>query len=58
VPERPSFIPEEAKDFKIYDRPDEKPYYNKPDHLSRSIANDERPRGHKKYWRKAKKEEK
>jgi hypothetical protein len=30
--ERPSFEPSEAKDFKIYDRPDEKPYFEKFDH--------------------------
>ena len=49
MPERPSFEPSEAKDFKIYDRPDEKPYYNKKDHLERSIANDKRKNGHKKH---------
>lgn len=47
--ERPSFEPSEAKDFKIYDRPDEKPYYNKRDHLERSIANDKRKNGHIKH---------
>jgi len=49
MPERPSFEPSEAKDFKIYDRPDEKPYYNKKDHLERSIANDKRKNGHIKH---------
>ena len=52
MPERPSFEPSEAKDFKIYDRPDEKPYFNKKDHLERSIANDKRKRGHKEHWKK------
>jgi len=50
--ERPSFEPSEAKDFKIYDRPDEKPYYNKKDHLERSIANDKRKNGHIKHKEK------
>ena len=36
--ERPSFEPSEAKDFKIYDRPDEKPGYDKGSHKLRSEA--------------------
>lgn len=47
--ERPSFEPEEAKDFKIYDRPDEKPSCDKKDHAERSIANQP---NHLKHWKK------
>ena len=57
MPESLKFEPSEAKDFKIYDRPDEKPGYDKGSHKLRSEANDKRKRGHKEHWRKAKKEE-
>jgi hypothetical protein len=52
MPERPSFVPEEAKDFKIYDRPDEEPYFNKKDHAERSKANQP---NHNKFWKKKEK---
>lgn len=55
--ERPSFEPEEAKEFKIYDRPDEKPYYDKGSHRLRSEANDQRKLGHKEHFKKEKQDE-
>lgn len=42
----------EEEDPRIYDANEEEQYYDKPDHLSRSAANDERPTGHKKYLKK------
>ena len=54
MPERPNFIPDEAENFKIYKKPDEKPYYDKKDHLERSIANDDRKNGHIKHKREEK----
>lgn len=44
---------EESEDPKIYELPDEKPYFNDPNHFLRSVGNElkrGRKKGHIKKW--------
>lgn len=60
--EKPKFVPptEESENPREYERREEEPYFNKKDHASRTVANEEaegRKKGHKVFWRKQKKKE-
>lgn len=47
---------EESEDPREYEKPDEKPSFDKSSHKDRSLGNDDRKGGHQKHWKDVKKD--